>query len=248
MVDIMAKLPRRYPVIEIFGPTIQGEGHLAGKITHFIRFGGCGFRCVWCDTMYAVEPAQVKRNSIMSSTDDMLQTLSEMTYVPWVTLSGGDPCLHYHLDNLLINIRKNNTRIAVETQGQFWRDWLLCADHITLSPKPPSSEMDTNWSELGIIVKRLHDANVDTSFKIVIFNEADLAYAALFPIRFPEIPLYLSVGTSREVKHPDAKKKSILKKWKWLSETILKKEYAVFHEARRPITIGCQQHILIDAE
>ena len=33
------------PVVEIFGPTIQGEGAEAGVPTHFVRVGGCDFRC-----------------------------------------------------------------------------------------------------------------------------------------------------------------------------------------------------------
>jgi 7-carboxy-7-deazaguanine synthase len=36
---------RTYPVIEIFGPTIQGEGAEAGLATHFLRVGGCDYRC-----------------------------------------------------------------------------------------------------------------------------------------------------------------------------------------------------------
>lgn len=39
---------KRLPVMEVFGPTIQGEGPLAGTKTMFVRFGGCDFRCVKC--------------------------------------------------------------------------------------------------------------------------------------------------------------------------------------------------------
>jgi 7-carboxy-7-deazaguanine synthase len=37
----VATKTRTFPVIEIFGPTIQGEGALAGLPTMFVRFGGC---------------------------------------------------------------------------------------------------------------------------------------------------------------------------------------------------------------
>ena len=30
-------------IMEMFGPTIQGEGARAGNISFFIRFGGCNF-------------------------------------------------------------------------------------------------------------------------------------------------------------------------------------------------------------
>src|SRR5215831_3988340 len=37
-------------VDEIFGPTIQGEGALAGAVSMFVRLGGCDYRCAWCPT------------------------------------------------------------------------------------------------------------------------------------------------------------------------------------------------------
>ena len=51
---------RTFPVLEVFGPVLQGEGRMIGAQTHFVRFGYCDFHCAWCDTLYAVEPAQVQ--------------------------------------------------------------------------------------------------------------------------------------------------------------------------------------------
>jgi 7-carboxy-7-deazaguanine synthase len=34
-----------FPVIEVFGPTVQGEGPDAGRPAYFVRFGGCDYRC-----------------------------------------------------------------------------------------------------------------------------------------------------------------------------------------------------------
>ncbi len=39
---------KTFPVIEIFGPTLQGEGTMIGYPTMFVRLGGCDFRCNWC--------------------------------------------------------------------------------------------------------------------------------------------------------------------------------------------------------
>ncbi|MDF0142324.1 7-carboxy-7-deazaguanine synthase QueE, partial [Staphylococcus pseudintermedius] len=44
----MAKIP----VLEIFGPTIQGEGRVIGRKTMFVRTAGCDFRCSWCDSKF----------------------------------------------------------------------------------------------------------------------------------------------------------------------------------------------------
>lgn len=40
----------KIPVLEIFGPTIQGEGAVIGRKTMFIRTAGCDFNCAWCDS------------------------------------------------------------------------------------------------------------------------------------------------------------------------------------------------------
>src|SRR5262245_60899791 len=64
-----------WPVIEIFGPTVQGEGVDQGVVSHFVRFGGCDFRCDWCDTPYAVVPKEVKANSDKMDTAGIVSNL-----------------------------------------------------------------------------------------------------------------------------------------------------------------------------
>lgn len=39
---------RTFPIIEIFGPVLQGEGRMIGAQTLFVRTGYCDFRCAWC--------------------------------------------------------------------------------------------------------------------------------------------------------------------------------------------------------
>lgn len=55
---------KKFPVVELFGPTIQGEGAVAGQFSHFVRFGGCPRRCSWCDSMHAVLPEEVQKNAL----------------------------------------------------------------------------------------------------------------------------------------------------------------------------------------
>src|SRR5947209_8352955 len=69
---------KTYPVIEIFGPTIQGEGAEAGLATHFLRVGGCDYRCSWCDTMYAVDPAEVRANSRHLSREQIIEEIDAL--------------------------------------------------------------------------------------------------------------------------------------------------------------------------
>lgn len=42
----------KVPVIEMFGPTIQGEGMVIGQKTMFVRTAGCDYTCAWCDSAF----------------------------------------------------------------------------------------------------------------------------------------------------------------------------------------------------
>src|SRR5215217_20609 len=85
---------RLIPVIEVFGPTIQGEGAEAGLPTHFVRLGGCDFRCSWCDTMYAVDPATVRATARKLSAEEIVDEVDTLGgAAEWVALSGGNPAL-----------------------------------------------------------------------------------------------------------------------------------------------------------
>src|SRR5881409_4014659 len=78
--------------------TVQGEGALAGLPTLFVRFGGCDYRCSWCDSMYAVDPAQVRENATKMTAAEIVQGCVDLVGDGepgglWVTLSGGNPAL-----------------------------------------------------------------------------------------------------------------------------------------------------------
>src|SRR4051794_13697195 len=134
---------RTFPVIEIFGPTIQGEGAEAGLPTHFLRVGGCDYRCSWCDTMYAVEPATVRGTARHLTAAAIVGEIGALAGAPeWVTISGGNPAL-FELEGIVDDLHAAGYRVAVETQGSRWRNWLAKVDRLTISPKPPSSGMAT---------------------------------------------------------------------------------------------------------
>ena len=43
-------MTKKIEVTEIFGPTLQGEGPMAGHPAMFLRLRRCNLQCVWCDT------------------------------------------------------------------------------------------------------------------------------------------------------------------------------------------------------
>lgn len=187
------------PVVEVFGPVLQGEGVLAGLPTHFVRFGGCDFRCLWCDSMYAVEPEQVRENAEKLTADEILARLDELQLGPsWVTLSGGNPAM-LDLTRLVGILHLAGYQVAVETQGSMWKPWLEDVDCLTVSPKPPSSGMttDNHQAQYDSFMQAATRAMryVDGALKIAVFDDQDFEWALE---RFREQPKwsgFLSVGT-----------------------------------------------------
>ncbi len=49
------------PVLEIFGPTIQGEGMVIGQKTMFVRTAGRDYSCGWCDSAFTWDGSAKKR-------------------------------------------------------------------------------------------------------------------------------------------------------------------------------------------
>lgn len=209
---------KKLPIIELFGPTIQGEGIMIGLRTHFVRLGGCSFRCVWCDSMHAVTPEEVKKNRTMMTVDEIVKGLLNRSRAPFVTLSGGDPVMH-DCKELVLRIHMSKMFVAVETQGYLWKDWLEDCDTVTVSPKGPSSKMHKkyNWDILKMYVNRIASAKL--SFKIVIFDDEDFGFAHYIRIAFPNVKIILQAGTELNTQAPRV---SILAKLRWLAEKALK--------------------------
>jgi 7-carboxy-7-deazaguanine synthase len=187
----------KVPVIEIFGPTIQGEGMVVGQKTMFVRTAGCDYSCSWCDSSFTWDGSG-KHLIVQMTAEDIWAELKRLggNGFSFVTISGGNPALLRHLDRLVAILKENNIKIGVETQGSKWQDWLYDIDELTISPKPPSSGMTTDFSMLTNILGKLRDRNRNQhiSLKIVVFNEEDYAYAKQVHLRYPAIPFYLQVG------------------------------------------------------
>jgi 7-carboxy-7-deazaguanine synthase len=214
---------KTFPIIEIFGPTIQGEGAEAGLACHFVRLGGCDFRCSWCDTMYAVDPAEVRRNAAPLSAKEITAKLGELGGSPqWVVLSGGNPSLH-ELGPLVSDLQERGLQVAVETQGSVWRDWLWDVDRLTISPKPPSSGMATaaHSVQFEAFMKKAMARSEDAAvLKIVCFDEIDLTWANNVAQVWSSLPLYLSAGTP--VPAPSDVRAAVAARYRWLCERVAK--------------------------
>lgn len=228
-------------VSEIFGPTVQGEGAVIGKPTVFVRTGGCDYRCSWCDSKFAVLP-EFRGEWRRMSSEEILGKIRALSPRPiLVTLSGGNPALQ-PLGGLIRLGKAAGYRFAIETQGTVGRDWFADLDHLTLSPKPPSSGMETDWEKLGRCVEAA-GPGTETIMKVVVFDGADYAYAKEVGRCFPEVPIYLQVGNDHPPdpgldKAAEPSLERLLERYEWLTEKVVADEW---NEA----TVLPQLHVLV---
>ena len=105
----------KIPVLEIFGPTIQGEGMVVGQKTMFVRTAGCDYRCAWCDSAFTWDGSakdhikQMRPEDIWNELED---TLVETDF-SFVTISGGNPALLKNISHFIQSLKENEIKIGV---------------------------------------------------------------------------------------------------------------------------------------
>ncbi|MCA0984058.1 7-carboxy-7-deazaguanine synthase QueE [Halobacillus yeomjeoni] len=218
----------KYPVLEIFGPTIQGEGMVVGRKTMFVRTAGCDYSCAWCDSAFTWD-GSAKEDIERLTAEEIIDRLNDIggNKFNHVTISGGNPALLKNLHELIDPLHEQGVEVALETQGSRWQDWFTSIDDLTISPKPPSSKMKTNWSILDDIIHRLKEAGRlrNTSLKVVIFNEEDMRYAEDVHERYPDVPFFLQVGNDDLEEDESANLAShLLDQYEWLIDQAVASE------------------------
>lgn len=243
---------KAHPVSEIFGPTIQGEGELQGTPVYFVRFGGCEYRCEWCDTPHAVLP-KVVRGSPRMTDDDIIDRLTALPPGPrWVVLTGGNPALH-QLGDLVDRLHTWGLKASIETQGAKYRHWITYCDSICVSPKPPSAKLNQKQSEtwLELFLSQLwrDDGNARMFFKVVVFDQADYEWAKALHHKYSDVPMFLSAGNDagRTVGQPDRVDertldqvvRDLLGRTRWLTN------YTMVDPDMHDVRVQSQQHVLL---
>ncbi|MBT2287837.1 7-carboxy-7-deazaguanine synthase QueE [Paenibacillus albidus] len=213
----------KIPVIEMFGPTIQGEGAVIGVKTMFVRTYGCDYRCSWCDSAFTWDGTAKDKVTLLEP-EAILNGLLELAGNNFdnVTISGGNPALIGESMAELINLlHARGIRAAIETQGSRWQDWFCEVDVLTISPKPPSSGMVTNWDVLDNIMDRMRDSGRETcSLKVVVFDTVDYQYAKQVHQRYPWVPLYLQPGNEDVTEEGDISAR-LLARLEWLFNLVI---------------------------
>ncbi|HHY74773.1 MAG TPA: 7-carboxy-7-deazaguanine synthase QueE [Bacillus bacterium] len=212
----------KIPVLEIFGPTIQGEGAVIGRKTMFVRTAGCDYHCKWCDSAFTWN-GSAKDEIKQMTTAQIWAKLLEIggDCFDHVTISGGNPALLSSISEFVNLLKDKGMKIALETQGSRWQEWMKDIDDLTLSPKPPSSGMETDFEILDMIVENLREIN-NASLKVVVFDDIDFDYAIRIHERYCDVPFFLQVGNDDTTTvNNDSLTKKMLEKYEWLIQKVV---------------------------
>lgn len=183
----------KIPVLEIFGPTIQGEGRVIGRKTMFVRTAGCDYRCSWCDSAFTWD-GSAKEDIKLMTAEEIYNQLKKIggDRFDHVTISGGNPALIKSIQDLVDLFEEKQIYTALETQGSKFQPWMRQINDLTISPKPPSSNMKPNIDILDSVIEQCIESTLN--LKVVIFDDDDYEFAKMIHHRYPNIPFYLQVG------------------------------------------------------
>jgi 7-carboxy-7-deazaguanine synthase len=183
--NILPRSEKKIPVVEVFGPVLEGEGKIAGTQTFFIRFGLCDYKCTKCDSMHAVDPKLVKIGAAFLTQQEIFDRViayinnTPSSHIKHITFSGGNPAIH-DLKELVLLFKTAGYKIAVETQGTKAPEWLRLVDHIVVSPKSPGMGEKFNVEAFRAFMDNTLPVLPGPwmSVKIVIFSAQDIEFAS----------------------------------------------------------------------
>lgn len=176
-------------VVEVFGPTVQGEGPTVGYATHILRLAGCNLTCVWCDTSFSWDPSRQDPDRLPRpfSVGEVLQFLdprcddpaAAVPAVRRLVITGGEPLLQaVALTSLCERLHHLGWVLEIETSGSVLPGPLTTLiDRFNVSPKLAHSGV-TERARIRWAVLKVFAAIPHASFKFVACTIDDLAEAA----------------------------------------------------------------------
>lgn len=176
--------PDQIAIVEMFGPTMQGEGRNVGQAAYFLRLAGCPLTCTWCDTPYSWDPERIDpaRAPVAVDCHRVLADLRAQTadsVVRRLVITGGEPLLQRDaLRPLAAALHEDGWTLEVETAGTLGPGNLAeVIDQFTVSPKLANSGVALR-SRIRPTVLREFAALPGTVFKFVVAALGDLEEVA----------------------------------------------------------------------
>jgi 7-carboxy-7-deazaguanine synthase len=186
------------PMMEIFGPTIQGEGAFVGQPSIFVRTGYCNFRCrgfgcsyvidgeerFGCDSFYSVDPSYSKEwmNIDAEQCLEKVRALIPKDYAmtPHVIFTGGEPLLHWnnkHYQQVLKTLIEDGHKVTIETNTSVHINFDFEYQKeivFSMSTKLRLSE-EPEWKRLNYInINNIIYHAKKSIFKFVVSTETDI--------------------------------------------------------------------------
>lgn len=161
-------------VSEVFY-SLSGEGIHAGIPTIFVRLQGCGLRCSYCDTKYALDP---KGGEELTPTAVEVRAFRMLSKAEWALITGGEPLQQADAVRRLVrDFQESEYKVEVETNGSIDPpDWFRDVDSWSVDVKCPSSgpaygSFRTTW------LKKLRKCD---QLKFVVGTQEDLNFVRGF--------------------------------------------------------------------
>ena len=162
----------RLKVCEIF-QSINGEGTRAGQPAVFVRLAGCNLNCSYCDTKWANGPDAPCEEMTAREIHEKVSSYG----IRCITLTGGEPLLHKHVDELLSELcGDDKLSVEIETNGSAdvsIADKMKNRPLLTMDYKLPSSGMEKAMRIENYALLRSED-----TVKFVCGSRNDLEKAA----------------------------------------------------------------------
>lgn len=161
---VPAKTSTTLALTEIFA-SVQGETHLSGLPTTFIRTAQCNLRCTWCDTPYSFgRGTPIEMQAIL----DCVQKNGTRH----VCLTGGEPLLQSNVFSLMTTLCDLGYTVSLETGGSLSIEPVDPRVMTILDIKCPGSGMEHKnyWPNMDLL--RAHD-----EIKFVVLDRQDYDYS-----------------------------------------------------------------------
>lgn len=145
-----------YAIADIFGPTLQGEGHFVGYPACFVRLAGCSVK--GCHIRRACDERPWAERERLSAAA-ILERVRQLAPTGIVVITGGEPT-DQDLVPLVATLNEASYRVHMETSGSRAVTGLPI-EWLTVSPKTPDYAQRTGHTLKVVVTPEMTWDDID---------------------------------------------------------------------------------------
>ncbi|HKZ90392.1 MAG TPA: radical SAM protein [Thermoplasmata archaeon] len=185
--------------------SVQGESSLVGTPTIFVRLYACNLRCIWCDSMHAVEGGEYREARVTDLVAEIGRLVGpsggERRGISHVCWTGGEPLLQWRSVARAIQELPSRFVHTIETDGEVDLapfDEALAAERALgrvryiMDIKCPGSGMKAKKAFDNLRLLRPHD---EVKFVVLDRRDFDFAKGVVGTSRLPVDTILFSPAT-----------------------------------------------------